>query len=204
MDEADDDHFTQMGQVTRKQKEVREKINKQLSGPISKELALVCLQVVLRKQVAWLVDEKGLPTELELVVRDLWDLRIRNFENIRSAKERRKKKGTSEASQMGTSYGSDTETRMYSSQAATDVSDADAPSRDRTRNAMLDWAGEDWVFPSVRETLALCYLGCLLLREPVRIGDVSRWARADEMPFLAAVCRSLLFIYGLLIDRPTA
>ncbi len=52
-----------------------------------------------------------------------------------------------------------------------------------------DWTGPETtgVVPNIRETLALCYLGCVLLREPVRIGDICKWVRADQMPYFAAV-----------------
>lgn len=49
------------------------------------------------------------------------------------------------------------------------------------------WKGEVWPLPGVVDTLALVYLGCVLRQEPVRIGDVFRWARNGQMPFLAAV-----------------
>jgi hypothetical protein len=55
-----------------------------------------------------------------------------------------------------------------------------------TRKSM-SWAGEVWALPGVMDTLALVYLGCVLRQEPVRIGDVFRWARNGQMPFLAAV-----------------
>ena len=51
----------------------------------------------------------------------------------------------------------------------------------------MSWAGEVWALPGVMDTLALVYLGCVLRQEPVRIGDVFRWARNGQMPFLAAV-----------------
>ncbi len=65
--------------MTRKQKEVKERKKKHLSGPIARELFLECLQVVLRRQLAWLIHDKGLPAELEAVVRHLWDLRIQDL-----------------------------------------------------------------------------------------------------------------------------
>ena len=49
------------------------------------------------------------------------------------------------------------------------------------------WKGEVWPLPGAVDTLALVYLGCVLRQEPVRIGDVFRWARNGQMPFLAAV-----------------
>ncbi|AEO67016.1 uncharacterized protein THITE_2115709 [Thermothielavioides terrestris NRRL 8126] len=49
------------------------------------------------------------------------------------------------------------------------------------------WAGEIWPLPGVMDTLALVYLGCVLRQEPVRIGDVFRWAKNNQIPFLGAI-----------------
>ncbi len=56
-----------------------------MSGTAGRELYLECLQLILRRQLAWLVAEKGFPPQAELVVRDLWDLRLRNFYGLRKA-----------------------------------------------------------------------------------------------------------------------
>ncbi|KAJ6784237.1 hypothetical protein PWT90_10327 [Aphanocladium album] len=66
-----------MGTVSRKQKAVREKEKRQLTGEAGKLLFLEALQLLLRKQILWLTKERGHIEELETVVRDLWDLRIR-------------------------------------------------------------------------------------------------------------------------------
>lgn len=49
------------------------------------------------------------------------------------------------------------------------------------------WSGEIWPLPGAMDTLALVYLGCVLRQEPVRIGDVFRWAKNNQIPFLSAV-----------------
>ncbi|KAL5594154.1 uncharacterized protein BROUX77_007501 [Berkeleyomyces rouxiae] len=36
------------------------------------------------------------------------------------------------------------------------------------------------------ETLGICYLGCLLLRAPTKIGDIFEWARKNELPYVRA------------------
>ncbi|XWW95075.1 hypothetical protein V2A60_003026 [Cordyceps javanica] len=66
-----------MGTVSKKQKASREKEKRQLTGEAGKMLYLEALQLLLRKQLLWLIKEKGHMEELETVVRDLWDLRIR-------------------------------------------------------------------------------------------------------------------------------
>ncbi|KAF3482967.1 uncharacterized protein GIQ15_02291 [Arthroderma uncinatum] len=51
--------------------------------------------------------------------------------------------------------------------------------------------------PRVIDSLALCYLGILLLRLPVSVGYVQKWITEDEVPFL----RPLRFIPPAMKDR---
>ncbi|KAF4340337.1 hypothetical protein FBEOM_5725 [Fusarium beomiforme] len=76
-DIGDDVDAGQLGKKTKKDKEVKEKELRHLTGQAGKNLFLECLQLVLRRQLLWLVQSKGHREELETVVRDLWDLRIR-------------------------------------------------------------------------------------------------------------------------------
>jgi hypothetical protein len=41
------------------------------------------------------------------------------------------------------------------------------------------------------DTLALVYLGCVLRQEPVRIADLFRWAKNNQIPFLGAVSSTM-------------
>ncbi|KYG42542.1 hypothetical protein M433DRAFT_176638 [Acidomyces richmondensis BFW] len=50
------------------------------SGPRAIEHYLLCLQLVLRKQLRWLIEVQNLPEELESVVHDLWSLRLRKIQ----------------------------------------------------------------------------------------------------------------------------
>ena len=79
---------------------------------------------------------------------------------------------------------------MFSSQ----VREAGEEDREKEKGGARkgrSWKGEIWPLPGAVDTLALVYLGCVLRQEPVRIGDVFRWARNGQMPFLAAVSRIL-------------
>lgn len=69
----------------------------------------------------------------------------------------------------------------------------------------MSWAsdhGDEWPTPRLPDTLALCYLGCLLLRIPCRIGDMVRWAKGGNIAYRHAVRRSptTIHIYDTLTD----
>lgn len=159
-----------LGSVTRKQKEVREKEKKQLTGLEGKGLFLEALQLMLRSQLLWLVRGQGYKEQLETVVRDLWDLRIRGFGSLTPAE---------------TTTGDDDALEMFSSQP-----DVDSEEEVRPKGNTLSWdpdRGPDWPMPRMIDTLCLCYLGCLLLRIPTSIGEIFGWANGGNIPYRHAV-----------------
>ncbi|KAL2259704.1 hypothetical protein VTK26DRAFT_6517 [Humicola hyalothermophila] len=221
-DVDEDDNFGKTGRVARRQRQARARARKHLDGNPARELYLECLQLLLRKQVAWLVRQKGLHPELETVCRDLWLLRVRDFPGLARVDEAKhgwlegidgKGRRSGRVSSVGAGVGggggqgvSDSEgsggrsdgTRavMFSSQGpAAARSDGTQTSGDESggvdgvggRRKSRSWAGEIWPLPGVLDTLGLVYLGCVLRQEPVRIGDVFRWARNNQMPFLGAI-----------------
>lgn len=197
-DVDEDDNYGKTGKVVRKEKEVRETERKHLSGNDAKELYLDCLQIILRKQIGWLIREKGFSDELESICRDLWDLRIRKFIGLKSvsrASLQEKGKGADHdgtGSQHGgalSQSGSDSEMVMYSSQAETTDTSADesVKSQRKRSSRVKDWESELWDLPGPMEVLALIYMGCLLKQEPVRVGDIYWWAKNNQLPFLGAV-----------------
>lgn len=200
-DVDEDDNYGKTGKVVRKEKEVRETERKHLTGNDAKELYLDCLQIILRKQIAWLIREKGFSDELESICRDLWDLRIRKFIGLKSVSSRTQEKGKGighdgTSSQPGalSQSGSDSEMVMYSSQAETTDTSADESvksQRKRRSSRVKDWESELWDLPGPMEVLALIYMGCLLKQEPVRVGDIYRWAKNNQLPFLGAVSPSI-------------
>lgn len=133
----------------------------------------------------WLVRERNLPAELETVVRDLWDLRVRNFGGLRVADE----KGKGKDVKSGPPSGSESE-MVFSSQGETDresdVEGATPVKGWRIKNWTVK-EGQKWPMPSLLDTLALCYVGCLAMRLPLRIGDFLRWARSGRLLFIRAV-----------------
>lgn len=137
-----------------------------LAGREATELYLQCYQLILWKQCFWLVRERGFPGELETVVRDLWGLRLGVVHGERDGEgERFSTAGFSSAGL---------------SSASEEVEDSDAMSAGSRR-------GEVKRVPKLVETLALCYLGMLLMRLPVSVGEIHAWATRDEMVFMRAV-----------------
>ncbi|KAL2267508.1 hypothetical protein VTJ83DRAFT_4785 [Remersonia thermophila] len=196
-DVDEDDNFGKQGRVARKKKEQRTREAKHLTGDAARELYLECLQLLLRKQVLWLVRRKGLHPELESVCRDLWRLRVRRFPGIARDRDRREKDkdGDGGAGAGGKKKGEGPAGLvMFSSQAGAAKKEGsgeedagDASETGAWKRKSKSWAGEVWSLPSALDTLALVYLGCVMRQEPVRIGDVWRWARNGLMPFLAAI-----------------
>ncbi|KAL2200398.1 putative ribosomal protein [Corynascus similis CBS 632.67] len=180
-DVDEDDNFGKTGRVSRKKREARHADRKHLTGNAARELYLECLQLLLRKQVLWLVRKKGFHPELEAVVRDLWLLRVRAFPGLK--KGRQKGKDEVQTGEGGSLV-------MFSSQAEGHGSEGEEEGGEEgfgwTRKKK-SWAGEIWALPGALDTLALVYLGCLLRQEPVRLGDMFRWARNGQIPFLGAL-----------------
>lgn len=171
--------------MARKKKEARHRDRKHLTGNAARELYLECLQLLLRKQVLWLVRKKGFHPELEAVVRDLWLLRVRAFPGLEG--DRQPGKGGDRKGDGGLI--------MFSSQARTPSEEAEGGGEESDgdgegfwwKRKRKSWARDVWPLPGVLDTLALVYLGCVLRQEPVRLADVFRWAKDGQMPFLGAV-----------------
>jgi hypothetical protein len=113
------------------------------------------------------------------VVRDLWDLRTRGGGALAVGEE------TQQETQQ------DEGLAMFSSQPTADEKSKDStPKKQQTR--AQSWNPEenpDWPMPSMIDTLALCYLGCLLLRIPTAIGELCLWANAGRIPYKRSVSR---------------
>lgn len=178
----EEDNFGQRGKIVRKERASRERTTKHLSGKAARELYLDCLQLILRKQIWWLVHTKRLPGELETVVRDLWDLRIRKLDGLTSAA------ADETEGESGQESGASSGTELFSSQAGSE-SDASTATTKTTASHGRSWTsepGQNWNLPGLFYCLALCYLGCLTLSLPVRVGQVYNWAKDDRLLFLGA------------------
>ncbi|KAF7886842.1 uncharacterized protein EAF02_003489 [Botrytis sinoallii] len=168
--QQDEDDWNQQGKKSRKRREEKEQVEKVFGGRDATQLYLQCYQLILWKQTHWLVTVKGFPKELETIVRDLWELRLRVLQG--SGDER---------SEYGTEFGSttegdetDTDGTGYRSTASTVMSRKRAS---RTKKHL----------PKLIETLGFCYLGILLLRLPTSLGEIYKWAARDEIIYTRAI-----------------
>ena len=64
--EADDEGFGQSGSRAARATVETKRVVKVLRGRKGFELYIQCYQIVLQKQVAWLIEHKGFPQELEV------------------------------------------------------------------------------------------------------------------------------------------
>ena len=119
----------------------------------------------------YLVKEKGLPAELELITLDLWALRIAQF-------------GDRIASD---SYSdSQSQSQVFSTLEADDSETDGAKSTLRTSKRGDDKLGD---VPNLLDCLALCYLGILTLRLPITPGDIYHWVTEDKLAYRGAIKR---------------
>ncbi|KAI1386160.1 uncharacterized protein F4822DRAFT_306999 [Hypoxylon trugodes] len=192
---ADEDAFGTQGKVSRKKKEVRKKVAVKLSGDEGRELYLEALQFVLLRQVRWLVGEKGFPGDFEEIVRALWALRVRNLplrgsEGVEDGRGRRRRGESAAESEDG--YASSASAVMVSSQSEMSGagSSLEPDFSDATKGTTATWApdaGRRWKLPKLVDSLALCYLGCLVRRLPATTADFCGWAQRGEIDYLAAL-----------------
>ncbi|KAL8660321.1 MAG: hypothetical protein Q9202_006663 [Teloschistes flavicans] len=118
-------------------------------GSEALKLYLQSYQLILWKQCYALIHSLRLPAELEVVVKDLWSLRLRLLQS-------RVDTSTDEAT-------------MFSSQVTSEIDTDDQQSEgDRKRSSRSK------TIPSLIESLGLCYLGMMLLKLPISMGDLHR------------------------------
>ncbi|KAI0532616.1 hypothetical protein GGR58DRAFT_489604 [Xylaria digitata] len=178
--EADEDAFGTQGRVSRKKKEARRKVAVKLTGDEGRELYLEVIQLILIRQVCWLVDTQGFPDDFAELVRALWALRVRNL----PLRERGEGKGG--GARKGDESDGGTSSAWFSSQSETGES-SDVDLSDATTATWAPDARRRWKLPKLIDTLALCYLGCLVRRLPVSTGDFHNWAQKGDLIFLAVL-----------------
>jgi RNA polymerase I-specific transcription initiation factor RRN7 len=139
------------------------------SGRQGLDLYLKSLQLILRHQLWYLIKEKGLPEELELISLDLWALRIAQF---------------------GDRIASDSRTDSQSQSQVFSTLETDDDEIDDARGTVRTAKGRDKKLssvPNLLDTLALCYLGILTLRLPITPGDIYRWATEEKLAYRGAI-----------------
>ncbi|KAL1651685.1 hypothetical protein SLS61_005348 [Didymella pomorum] len=168
----DDDDFTLATTTrTRKKKDTDDqvKVAKHFSGRQGLDLYLKCLQLILRHQMRYLIRDKGLPEELEVITLDLWALRI---------------------SQFGDRITSDGRTDSQTQSQVFSTLETDDEETDDARGTFRTPKGRDKKLssvPNLLDTLSLCYLGTLTLRLPVTPGDIYHWVTEEKLAYRGAI-----------------
>lgn len=151
MTQPGEDEFASQGRTTTRQREVQEAVSRIYSGAEATELFLQSYQLILRKQCWALIHTHHMPAELEIVVKDLWELRIQLLKD--------RLKTTADADEV------------FSSQPQTDteVEEGENPTPSKR------WDLRSKQMPTMLETLSICYIGAAVLRLPIGLGDFHRW-----------------------------
>jgi RNA polymerase I-specific transcription initiation factor RRN7 len=139
------------------------------SGRQGLDLYLKCLQLILRHQIWFLVHEKGLPSELETVIFDLWALRI---------------------TQLGDRIANDSHENESQTQVFNTLESEEDEITDHERGTISTPKGRDKKLhgaPNLYDCLVLCYLGILTLRLPITPGDIYAWVTDGRMAYSRAI-----------------
>ena len=181
-----------------------------LSGRKASTLYLKCLQLILQKQLYILVQKKGFREELEVsdavtswdiakrlghwqqvVVRDLWALRLQKvLERYKTAAQtdHDHESTTNQVDGDGTAETNDDD--GYSSEylsSDAEVDHAVAGETDFRRRKLLLRQKRQFKLPSLTTTVALCYLGAILLRVPLTLGDLLKGVDTHEIVYTDAL-----------------
>jgi RNA polymerase I-specific transcription initiation factor RRN7 len=155
---ADDaEEYGTQGKRTKAKKErSKVKTSKVYRGPPAYKLFLQAYQHIIWKQCYALIHKKSLPPELWTVVRDLWTLRLAKQADKLEKSSDRDSESQKSSRKAETSEESENDTQNLSQESGKKASDS----------------------PALVETIALCYLGILLMRLPTSIADIYRYAPA--------------------------
>ena len=144
------------------------------------ELFLQCYQLVLRRQVWFLIHKRDMPAQLEDCVRGLWAAKLQLLDLwLMDFLGEHKELEAFVAASTGGERPRDSQDRLFSSQGDTSTT---------YRTGKLKFEA-----PRPEDTLVLCYFACILLRAPIMIRDVLEWIKDPEFGYgnmLTALPRS--------------
>ncbi|KAL4891631.1 hypothetical protein BDV59DRAFT_181367 [Aspergillus ambiguus] len=159
--EEDPDDFGTQGKRNRVKKAAVEKGHKTYRGRHAYILFLQTYQLILWKQSCALVQHRGFPPKFEHVVRDLWALRLEEY-------EAKIKEMSEDASAP----------EFFSSQPMAGPDD---------QLDGLTSGGKRVQWPRLIDTIALCYIAALLMRLPISVGDFHRMVMRGEVPYIRVI-----------------
>ncbi|OJD20665.1 ubiquitin-60S ribosomal protein L40 [Blastomyces percursus] len=197
---VDDEDFGKQGRVIRQKRVKAERVSKTYHGTQAYQLFLEAYQLILWKQCHALVHGKGMPVELEALVKDLWTIRLpqlysRSGDGLAYASDHDADQPQVFSSQRGGGSSAASAASAATGASASDVdADADADADDDTA-ATAEKEEEANAYhrrrlmesPKLIDSLALCYLGLMLLRVPLGVGVLESWILNDEIPLIRAI-----------------
>lgn len=171
--QADEDDFGNAGKTTRRKRERTKSVAMRFEGRAGLGLYVECLQWVVRRQVQWCREMGkvgGRGVEMEQVVRSLWAVRVRGVKGLDD--------GDGAESQGGFS----------STSASEGESDAEGlKNLGQRMERRLKKVARDKGIPKLLETVGIVYLALVLMREPISLGDLSRWMVKEGFPYFRVV-----------------
>ncbi|KAF9885801.1 Pol I core factor CF [Aspergillus nanangensis] len=163
--EEDPDDFGTQGKRSRVKKTAAEKGRRTYHGRQAYSLFLQTYQLILWKQSFALVQNRGFPAQFEHVVRDLWALRLETY-----------------ASKIRDPDDDDNdELELFSSVPASDTED------NLDKQESVTSGGKHVQWPRLIDTIASCYLGALLMRLPVSVGDFHQMVIHGDVPYIRVI-----------------
>ncbi|KAL4922758.1 hypothetical protein BDW62DRAFT_171701 [Aspergillus aurantiobrunneus] len=182
---VDDDNFGVQGMTSQVKKPAAERVQKKYRGRQAYLLYLQIYQLILWKQCHALVNSRGFPSQLEHVIRDLWALRLETYSR--------------KIAEVGDE---DSQPEFFSSQPAS--------AREDTETEMFTPGSKFVQWPRLIDTVALCYLGAILMRLPVSVAEFHQMTMRNEIPYYRVLTQIPLDMrdrlpneYAALLDTTT-
>ncbi|KAI5779245.1 hypothetical protein EDC01DRAFT_309706 [Geopyxis carbonaria] len=192
---ADDEGFGPTGRKAARASTETKRVVKVLRGRKGFELYIQCYQIILQKQVWWLIHEQGYPEELEVVVRDLWAMRLHVLSERLSYAGRSQSTAPSQSSQRSraksmttdgeTDHDGNSSQNSYLYTSGSDSASTTHSRRRRRKAASFVPKASDR--PKLIESIGLCYLGLILIRCAVSLGDIHRWVDSQGLIYIRAI-----------------